>query len=370
MEKIAYFKIGYLPLSETFIYEQIRNIKKYRVSLICAKTFNLDKFPIDDIRSLSDLPLHSYILNGILIKAFNYSPYFAEIIKKENFALLHALFGTDGIRALPYRQKFNIPLITDFRGNDATGIPARKPGMYRQLFEVGDLFLVRCESMKNDLITMGCPPEKILVHHSGIAVDKFEYTERTARDGIIRILFVGRLIEKKGADLALKSFAEARKTHANIELTIIGDGHEAYKLKELIKSMDVETHVRLTGSQPHNRVIEEMQHSHILILPSRTARNGDKEGIPNVLMEAMATGMPVLSTFHAGIPELVEHEVSGYLVPEGDLKALTEGLFHMIEGHDKWHYFGRNGREKVEKDFNIYKQTEKLEQMYEKLIGD
>lgn len=370
MKKIAYFKIGYLPLSETFIYEQIKNIKKYKVSLICAKTFNLDKFPLDDIRCLSDIPLHSYLLNGILLKLFNYSPYFAEIIKMENFSLLHAPFGTDGLRALPYKKKFKIPLITDFRGNDATGIPLGRSGIYRQLFEEGDLFLARCESMKKDLIALGCPYEKILVHHSGIAIDRFEYRERTAVDGSLMLLFVGRLTEKKGAEFALRSFAEARKKNKSIELTIIGDGPEVNKLRKLIKSMDLNTQVHLLGPQSQDIVIAEMQRSQILILPSKTARSGDKEGIPNVLMEAMATGIPVLSTSHAGIPELVEHGRSGYLVPEGNQAALTDGLIYMIERHDLWNYFGRNGRDKVEKDFNIYRQTEKLEQIYGELIGD
>lgn len=370
MKKIAYFKMGYLPLSETFIYEQIRNIKKYKVSLICAETFNLDKFPFNGIKCLSDLPLHSYLLNGILIKLLNYSPYFAELIKKENFVLIHALFGTDGIRALPYKKKFNIPLITDFRGNDASGIPARRPGMYRHLFADGDLFLARSKGMKKDLIALGCPPEKILVHHSGIAVDRFEYKERTATDGSIRILFAGRLTEKKGAEFALRSFVEAREKYKSIELTMIGDGPEANKLRNFIKTMDLNTHVHFLGAQSHDRVIAEMQRSHILLLPSKTARSGDKEGIPNVLMEAMATGMPVLSTFHAGIPELVEHGKSGYLVPEGDLASLTEGLLYLIERQNLWQYFGKNGREKVEKDFNIYIQTEKLERIYGRLIGD
>jgi colanic acid/amylovoran biosynthesis glycosyltransferase len=368
MKKIAYFKIGYLPLSETFVYEQIRNIKKYKTSLLCAKAFNLDKFPLDDIKSLRDLPPHLYLLNGISIKLFNYSPYFAEIIKKENFALLHALFGTDGLRALPYKKKFNIPLITDFRGNDATGIPSRRPGIYRQLFETGDLFLARCESMEKDLVDLGCPHEKILVHHSGIPVDRFKYKERIAEDGLVRVLFVGRLIEKKGADLTLRSFAEACKKYKDIELSIIGDGPEEDKLNKLIKVMDLNTQVRLLGPQSHDRVIAEMMASHILVLPSKTARNGDKEGIPNVLMEAMATGMPVLSTFHAGIPELVEHGKSGYLVPEDDQAALTHGLLNLIEAKGSWKNLGRSGREKVEKEFNIITQTEKLERIYDTII--
>lgn len=369
MKKIAYFKIGYLPMSEIFIYEQIKNIKKYKVSLICAKTFNLDKFPLDDIKCLSDLPIHSYLINGILIKLFNYSPYFAEIIKKENFVLLHALFGTDGLRALPYKKKFNIPLITDFRGNDATGIPSRRPGIYRHLFEDGDLFLVRCESMKKDLIVLGCPTEKILVHYSGIAVDKFEYRERIAHDGLIRLLFVGRFTEKKGAEFALRSFAEARKKFKDIELTMIGDGPEINKLRELIKNMDMNTQIHLLGPQSHDEVIAEMMRSHILLVPSKTANNGDKEGIPNVLMEGMATGMPVLSTIHAGIPELVEHGISGYLVPEGDQVSLTQGLIDLIDAQDSWKYLGKNGREKVMRKFNIYMQTKKLEYIYNKLIG-
>ena len=112
-----------------------------------------------------------------------------------------------------------------------------------------------------------------------------------------------------------------------------------------------------------------MKNSHIFILPSITSANGDKEGIPNVLKEAQATGMPVISTYHAGIPELVLNGRSGYLVKERDTNGLSERLIHLIENPDLWFEFGKIGRKHVEEQFNLHKQIMKLEKIYKEMIS-
>lgn len=371
MKRIACLKFDYLPLSEVFIYEQIINIKKFEVIVICTKMMNLDTFPFKKIVCLSNLPFYSYLINGAFLKFTKYCPYFAKIMGSEEVSLIHAPFGPYGVHGLSYKKKFDIPLITDFRGQDVYRIPLQKPKVYTKLFEYGDLFLVRSNYMEKDLISLGCPSEKIIVHHSSIDINKFKFREikPIEKNDKIKLLLVGRFTEKKGIQFAIKAFAKVRERHSNIEFTIIGDGPQRNEIGALIKNLNVEKSVRLTGSLPHAKIIEEMSKSHIFILPSVTASDGDKEGIPNVLTEAQATGMPVISTYHAGIPEFVIDGKNGYLVNERDVNALSEKLNYLIEHPELWSIFGRNGRKIVEKEFNIYKQTEKLEKIYEKYIG-
>jgi len=370
MKKIAYLKFDYLPLSEVFIYEQLKNIKQFEIILLCTELMNLDKFPLENIRSLSYLPLHSYLINGVFLKFTKYCPYFAKIIESEKVSLIHASFGPYGVHGLSYKKKFDIPLITDFRGHDVYRIPLKKSGIYKKLFKHGDIFLARSNNMKKDLISLGCPSDKIIVHHSSIDINKFKFREikKVDNNEKIKILLVGRFTEKKGIPYAIKAFANVKKKHKNIEFTIIGDGPQRSEIEAIIKNLRVEKSIRLLGTLPHNQVIKEISNSHIFMLPSITASDGDKEGIPNVLMEAQAIGLPVISTYHAGIPELVIDGKTGYLVNERDVNALSEKLDYLIEHQDLWASFGRAGRKHVEKEFNIYKQTEKLENIYETVL--
>lgn len=370
MDNIACLKIGYLPLTETFIYEQFKNIKKFNVIVICAKKLNVDIFPMQDIRCLSDLNITNYIYNGVLLKYSKYCPFFAKIIRTGSVKLIHAPFGTDGLHALSYKKRFNIPLVTDFRGYDIGRLPKKNPRMYDELFKTGDVFLVRSNDMRKDMINLGCPGEKIKIHHSSIDLAKFPFREKIAspENGRINILLVGRLTEKKGVPYAIDAFKKVSELHKNIHFTIVGDGPLKSSLQKHIRLSGLQEKIHLLGSLPQKEVIKTMLKSHIFILPSITASDGDKEGIPNVLTEAMATGLPVISTKHGGIPELIEDGRNGFLVEERNVDLLADRLGHLIEHPELWSVFGREGRKKVEEEFNIEKQTEKLEKIYESLI--
>jgi colanic acid/amylovoran biosynthesis glycosyltransferase len=127
--------------------------------------------------------------------------------------------------------------------------------------------------------------------------------------------------------------------------------------------------IELLGYQPHNKVIEEMLDSHIFFMPFKTAPDGDKEGIPNSVKEASATGLPVVSTFHSGVPEAVLDGKTGLLADEEEEDALVGKLSYLIENQDVWSIFGKAGRELMEKEFDIIKETEKLEGFYSKLLA-
>lgn len=186
----------------------------------------------------------------------------------------------------------------------------------------------------------------------------------------MRILFVGRLVEKKGILEAIAAFAQARQRCPNIQLRIVGDGPLRERVAQTIIINDVMESVVMLGQRPHAEVVHEMSQAHLFILPCRTAADGDKEGIPNALMEAMASGLPVLSTHHAGILECVEEGVSGFLASEGDVDELATGLIWLVQHPERWSDMGRAGRAKIEAEFNRDIQAQRLLALYEEIIKD
>ena len=158
--------------------------------------------------------------------------------------------------------------------------------------------------------------------------------------------------------------ANARKAGRKIHFTIVGDGHLRQQIEGKIADCRIQDAVTLYGWRDHDEIMRLLDESHILIAPSITADDGDQEGIPNVLKEAMATGLPVLSTWHSGIPELVEDGVSGYLVPERDVGALSDRLISLCDHPERWAEMGQHGRKKIEDEFDMTKINKRLEGLY------
>ena len=367
--KVAHIRLKFLRITETFIYEEIKNLKKHEPVVFCIKTENLDKFPFKNIRNLSNLNLFSYLFNAGSWLWFKRCLYFENLIKSEDIRLLHAQYGREGLFSISLKKKTGVPLITNFRGWDASTIPMQNPRIYNELFKVGDLFLVRSNDMKKDLIKFGCSEKKIIIHHSAIDLDKFKFNPRKPlnKNEKIKILLIGRFVETKGIPYALKAVAEVKKKYKNIGFTIIGDGNLRPEIEKLIKKLNLTNETRLLGFIPHEKVIKEIQNSHIFISPSVTDRKGEKEGTVNTFAEAQATGMPTIGTYHAGIPEVILNEKTGLLVKERDVNGLANKLEYLIEHQDLWKEFGKNGRRHIEKEFNIKAQTKKLEKIYDKV---
>ncbi len=283
-----------------------------------------------------------------------------------------AQFGTHGIHMLELKKKDNLPgkLVTCFRGQDISAYEKKNPGMYCGLFQEGDLFLPVCEYFAQRLIELGADPEKIVVLHSGIDVKKFAFKQHVLSEtGPIKIVSTSRLSAKKGIEYAIKAVVELHKKYPNIEYTIIGDGSEKTRLMNLVKQFKASNYISFAGWKEPEQVIEILNQSDIFILPSIIPESGDQEGIPNSLKEAMALGLPVVSTYHSGIPDLITHGVSGLLAPEKDYDALANHLQFLIEHPEQWQTMTRAARLVIEQKFDAEMASEKLEQILFQLIG-
>lgn len=289
---------------------------------------------------------------------------------KSKFDIIYCHFGPTGKEFLFLKEVFKLPYITKFYGYDVSGyIRKNDRNVYKKLFEGGDLFLAISNYMRNRLIQLGCPQEKIIVHHMGIDLQKFKFTLRQLPlDGRIKILTVARLVEKKGLNYSIEAVAQVIPKYPNIEYKIVGDGPLRNTLNGLIDELGVREQIKLVGWKDSSEVKALMGKAHIFLLHSVTATNGDMEGIPVSLMEAQAVGVPVISTYHSGIPELVQDGKSGFLVSEKNVDAFSERLSYLIEHPEEWLEMGRNGRNFVEEKYDNVQLTKKLENIYIQLL--
>lgn len=354
MRRVAVIRSVFLPISETFIYNELTNLRKTKAILCTRRRENAKEFPFRKV--------YKYRNRKQLEK----------ILRKRKVRLIHARFGTLGVDLLGIKKRLKIPLLTSFHGSDLPTNRKRKVSYRKKLkllFKKGDAFTVPSHDMKKILIRHGCPKKKIYVQYSGINVREFTFSRRSLFRGEKTIvLSVGRLVEKKGMKYLLDAFSQVRRHIPNAELRIIGDGPLRKKLQRQARKNGMENRVKFLGKLPHEEVRREMGKAHIFVLASITAKEGNQEGIPNVLKEAQACGLPVVSTWHGGIPELVEHRKTGYLVPERSKKALARAMIRLMKNPEQWGSMGRRGREKVIDSFNMRKQIRKLEKLYRKLI--
>ncbi|WP_337010191.1 glycosyltransferase [Pantoea sp. AS142] len=239
---------------------------------------------------------------------------------------------------------------------------------YVNLFRQSELMLPISHLWENKLIKMGCPPEKIHVTRMGIEPEKFNFQPRQAFQMPLRIVSVARLTEKKGLDVAVKASAILKQRGGQFQYTIIGNGDQDEMMRDFIAREGMEDCVSMPGFKPQEEIRLALSEADIFLLPSKTAADGDMEGIPVALMEAMAVGLPVVSTFHSGIPELIENNVSGWLVEEDDPEALAETLLKLSQGEVDVAPVVAAARHKVETEFNQHVAYGELAQILERLV--
>ncbi|MCS6816474.1 MAG: glycosyltransferase [Blastocatellia bacterium] len=374
---VAEVKPEYLPLTETFIYEYLRALRRVRPVVVAEEVKHLDLFPVKElvrVRTL-ELTLRERMrdrLLAILLRFENARAYrYHAALRRLHPQLVHAHFGPTGVLVLAAARRLGVPLITSFYGYDLSAL-ARDPAWrarYRHLFAHGALFLVEGPHMRERLIRLGCPPEKIRVRRIAIDLDEFPFRPRVWREGPLRLLQVGRLVEKKGHEYALRAFAHVRSRARESEFYIIGDGPLRPHLERLAGELGIAGAVHWLGPLSRAAYREVAERCHILVQPSVVAANGDDEGgAPTVLLEMQASGMPIVATRHADIPYVVREGESARLVPERDVAALADALLELIENPARWPSMAEAGRTFVAEHHDIRREAPRLEALYWSVI--
>ena len=268
-----------------------------------------------------------------------------------------AHFGPAGVTAAKLRELGVIrgKIATIFHGIDISSrdVLNHYTPEYQQLFRRGDLMLPISDLWAGRLQKMGCPREKIVVSRMGVDMTRFSPRPVKAPATPLEIISVARLTEKKGLHVAIEACRQLKEQGVAFRYRILGIGPWERRLRTLIEQYQLEDVVEMPGFKPSHEVKAILDDADVFLLPSVTGADGDMEGIPVALMEAMAVGIPVVSTLHSGIPELVEADKSGWLVPENDARALAQRLaaFSQLDT-DELAPVIKRAREKVEHDFN------------------
>jgi colanic acid/amylovoran biosynthesis glycosyltransferase len=295
----------------------------------------------------------------------------ARFLPVRSYDICYCAFGMDAPHALRLRRLGVLggELVVAFRGADTTKYVARRgPRVYARTFRQARLLLPVCDFLGRRLVELGAPPERVVVHRTGIDLRRWPYHERgPVREGRLRLVTVGRLVEKKGIEYVLRAVRILLDRGVDVEYRILGDGPRRERLAALAAELGVEDRVTLRGRHGQETVRDGLQGSDVLVAASVTAADGDEEGIPNVLKEAMAVGLPVVGTRHGGIPELIEDGVSGFLVPERDEAALAGALERLAGEPGRWSAMGRAGRAKIELDYDIDRLNDRLAGLLEDL---
>jgi colanic acid/amylovoran biosynthesis glycosyltransferase len=363
MHKVLVFKETLLPASETFILAQMRALRAYVPMLAglerARPSLPLPREPIllsERGSSFSDARAKLYRRTGA-------APLFHARAKRCRPDLIHAHFASGGRTALPLARALRVPLVVTLHGNDVT-IRDQQPELYRRLGEDASLFICVSRFIRDRALEAGFPSQKLVVHYIGIDRDLFSPAGSPGPSQAV--LFVGRLVEKKGCEYLVRAMALVQHAHPQSELIVIGDGPLRASLEALAGQLSIRCQFR--GAQPEAVVRESLRRARIFCVPSTTAANGDSEGLGMVFAEAQAMGVPVVSTIHGGIPEVVVHGVTGLLTPERDSQALADALSLLLADDGLWQRLHHAAPQHIGEHFDLVKQTALLEDFYNGII--
>jgi len=376
---VASYCATFLKPEMLHIYRQITSLRRVRPVVIAQKRENADRFPFQNIRVVKKPALHFLRrtwFKQIADRPWQISP--AEVrateraLTESNAELLHVYFGHIAMLLRPLIRQWQKPSLVSFHGADVL-VDMQKPAYRRATEEMLSLVrrvLVRSDSLRQAVIDLGCAPEKIEIQRAGIPLADFPFRERSIPgDGRWRLLQAGRLIEKKGLKTTLRAFARFQKEFPAARLTIAGEGPQLEELQSLARELQIDGAVDFAGFVSQEELRELLYSSHIFLHPSETGRDGNQEGVPNSMLEAMASGLPVFATRHGGIPEVVENNVSGILANERDHRTLGDALIETAKSPDRLRAMGHVASESVAKNFNQTEQARLLEEIYLREIG-
>jgi colanic acid/amylovoran biosynthesis glycosyltransferase len=369
----------YLPYTMSWIYRQVAGYDKGKILVICQKRQNEDLFPHSEVILFSRDSFFFRFYRSILEHIFKNKlvrfsaakqAHIKHVVQKNDIRLIHVHFGTHAIFYYRVAELLRIPLIVTFHGHDISSSFGRWPAYKKEFPKLLSLIkyaIVISEEMKERLVALGCPEEKVLVSYLGVPVDQFPFFDRSSRNSIVKYVHAGRLTAKKGVVDLVKAFQIAFPNPGKAELLIAGDGEERDNVKEIIHSLGLETHVRMLGKLSNEELVNLRNEADVFVLNCRTDSAGTKEGLPIATLEAASTGLPVISTYHAGIPESINHGETGLLVNEYDNHSLAQAMLSLYD-KDFRLGMGLKARKFMEDKFDLSKCNQFLYDIYQKSV--
>lgn len=376
---VASYCATFLKPEMLHIYRQIAGLRRVRPIVLAKKREYAERFPFEPVYLVGKPATHflrRFWFRQLLDQPWQISRVELEaltrLLTKSESRLLHIYFGHIAVHLLPLIRSWPHPVIVSFHGADVL-VDMRKPAYRRATEEMlasVKKVLVRSESLRRALADLNTDTDKIEIHRTGIPLEQFPFLPRGfPENGEWRFLQAGRLIEKKGLPTTLRAFADFAAQFPKSSLTIAGEGPLLLELQELARQLQIDRQISFTGLLSQEKLRDLFYASHIFLHPSETGRDGNQEGVPNSMLEAMASGLPVFATTHGGIPEAIENGVSGVLVPERDYEALGRALLEKAKDREALARLARAGSDMVAEKFDQRAQVRRLEDIYIETIG-
>lgn len=373
----------WLPQTQTWMYNQVAELQRLGVEthVACERTENLDQFGVANLHSLDEEPKWRQVYDKGMrkLRVRHHLDHLVRSGCRESAQIIHSHFGNVGWADLGAVRKLRAKHVVTFYGLDVNMLPRQFPiwrKRYRELFAQVDLVLCEGTHMAACVVDLGCPENKVKVQHLGVDVAQFDYRPRRWQPGeTLRVLMAASFREKKGIPLAIDALGKLRREIA-LELTLIGDAgqdessqNEKKRIIAALERSGLKPFTRLLGYQPHARMLEEAYLHHVFLHPSMTAQDGDTEGgAPVCITEMLATGMPVVSTTHCDIPEVMGSNLHHLLAPEQDLEALVACLQTVIQQPASWAEWAQTGRHRIEAEYHMGQQAKRLLAHYQTLV--
>ena len=382
---VAHFIRKSTQLRASFIQNQILShieydpvvISKYESQKVDGGFARFESSQFQILSLWNDKDVQSkFLYDGFKLITYRDVKRIQDFLSERKVDLLHFHYGTDAGVYYPFLKDTQIPSVVSFYGYDCSGFPRRFMGygkryLNKRVFPYVDKVLAMSSDMKNDLVAAGCPEDKIIVHYYGTDVKKFHIRHQyNPNRSPVKFLLIAGLEPQKGPMFLLKAFKQAYYINPNIRLDIVGDGRLRNKILEFIQVNDMEGYVHYHGptiyaSDEHMSFLRDAD---VFIHPSVTDTNGDKEGIPGAIVEAMAASLPVISTYHAGIAYIINSGKTGILVNEWNYEQLQDAILLLAGDGKLREQIGKAAQTHALNNLDLHKKEQALEQIYHDLL--
>ncbi|MCA1802139.1 MAG: glycosyltransferase [Rhodothermaceae bacterium] len=373
--KILVFNTSFFDVSQTFVYHQVAVLSKhYDMELLGMAFMNPHGYDLNSFEK-HKITRPGGFFNRVLYRLFGIRFFSAaslltlfRLFRENQFRAIHAHFGTNALLILPFARFFRIPLVVTFHGADASRMLRVKNYVKRlpKLFDYASAIIIVSRHMEKSLKL-----DKWMhkVHIIPCSVDPGEFVANPLKreNGRIRLIHAGRLTPKKGVPNLIQVFAELASKYPEVDLDLAGEGDDEEECRQIVESSGLEKRVRFHGAVGHVTIKKLLNNADIFVLNSRTAADGDMEGTPVSLLEAMSLGIAVVSTRHAGIPDVIRDGENGLIVPEHADEALGIAIERLIVDEELRQSLGREAIKTVRQDFSLDVMEEKLIRVFDSI---
>ncbi len=383
MVKVVHFYPVWLSQTATWLYYQIKYLPAgVDPHVVCEKTEHLDQFPTRNLHALSDQPAWRSLWDRGLRKAKirRHLGLLQRVIRQVDADVVHFHFGPIACRNLAATRGSRARTCVTFYGLDVNQLPRNDPRLredYQRLFKQVDAVFCEGPFMAGEIRRLGCPADKVHVHHLGVPLHDLPYRPRSWQPGTpLKLLIASSWVQKKGIPYALQAIARLARD-LPVQLTLIGDAPagsrgaaEKQKILELVHSPELRDVTQRTGFLSHREMIQIACNHHIFVSTSVTADNGDTEGgAPVAIIEMAASGMPIVSSRHCDIPNVVIDGETGRLSDEKDVSGILDNLRWFASNPTRWEPMLRAGRRRTEEQFDCARQGVRLAGLYDQIAG-